>query len=600
MALISLRDATISFGGAPLLDSVSLAVAPGERISLVGRNGAGKSTLLKVMARILPPDSGEVAHGRGTRVALLAQEVPAALGGTCADVVRGALADGAPGRDSRDHLVEAALGRLGLRGGTRCDALSGGQRRRLLLARALVGEPDVLLLDEPTNHLDIDSVVQLEALLLRFAGAIVFVTHDRVLIDRLATRIVDLDRGRILCAPGTYAAYLESKSAALDAEQGQRGRFDKRLAAEEAWLRKGIKARRTRNEGRVRALAAMRDEARRRRERQGTVRMEVAAVGRPAKKIAEAIDVSFGYDPGAAFIRRFSGVVWRGDKVGIIGPNGAGKTTLLKLLLGELSPTAGEIRIGEGLAAAYLDQLRAQLDGAKTVLENLAPDGDTVSVGGRQRHVYSYLEEFLFTAERARTPVSVLSGGERNRLLLAKLFLRPANALVLDEPTNDLDIETLELLESLLVGYEGTVLLVSHDRAFLNNVATSTLVFEGDGRVREYVGGYDDWLRQRPAPDEVGPGKAAPAPRRREKPARPRALTFKERFELEALPAAIDALEVEIAERRATLGDPEFYKREAARAADVAARLAAAEAQLKAAYDRWAELEEIREASARG
>ena len=597
MSLINVRDVTISFGGAPLVGAASFAVEPGERICLVGRNGAGKTTLLKLLDRELAPDTGAVDYGRGVRSARLAQEVPPSLGGTCGDVVRAGMAAGSIAAGEIGHEVDAALSKLGLEAGAPCAALSGGQRRRLLLARALVGAPDVLLLDEPTNHLDIDSVVQMEALLGKFPGAIVFVTHDRVLIDRLATRILDLDRGVVTSWPGSYAAYLENKGAALEAEQAQRDRFDKRLAEEEAWIRRGIKARRTRNEGRVRQLVSMREEARQRRSHQGAVRMDTISAGRPSKKVAEAIDVTFGYEPGAPFIRSFSGVVWRGDKVGIIGPNGAGKTTLLKLLLGELRPTEGEVALGEGLAVAYLDQLRAQLDSAKTVVENLAPDGDAVVVGGKPRHVYSYLEDFLFSSERARTPVWVLSGGERNRLLLAKLFSRPANVLVLDEPTNDLDVETLELLENLLVEYEGTVLLVSHDRAFLNNVATSTFAFEGGGLLAEYVGGYDDWLRQRPAPAVAEAPKPAARPRQREKPARPRALTFKERFELDELPARIDALEAEIAARHATLADSGFYKTAGAEVADVNAKLAAAEAALEVAYDRWAELDEIREAS---
>jgi ATP-binding cassette subfamily F protein uup len=593
MALINLREVSIAFGGAALLERVSLAVEPGERICLLGRNGAGKTTLLKLMGRELTPDAGNVDTERGVRTAMLAQEVPESLEGTCRDVVRGGLV----AAGGSEHEVEAILQRTGLEPQTPCAALSGGQRRRLLLARALVGGPDVLLLDEPTNHLDIDSVLLLEAQLDRFPGAIVFVTHDRVFIDRLATRILDLDRGAVTSWPGGFAAYLEHKSAALEAEQARIQRFDKRLAGEEAWIRKGIKARRTRNEGRVRRLVAMREEARRRRERQGTVRMDAGAAGRPAKKIAEAIDLTFGYAPGAPLIRSFSGVIWRGDKVGIIGPNGAGKTTLLKLLLGELAPTRGEVRLGEGLAVAYLDQLRAQLDVRKTVVENLAPDGDALVVGGRSRHVYSYLEDFLFSSERARTPVWVLSGGERNRLLLAKLFSRPANALVLDEPTNDLDLETLELLEELLVEYEGTVLLVSHDRAFLDNVVTSTLVFEGDGRLADYVGGYGDWVRQRRPPAAIGPVRPPAADRERVKPVKPRTLTFKERFELDELPARIEALEVEIGERHRTLADADFYKQAGSETARVAAALQAAEAALAAAYDRWAELESIRENS---
>jgi len=598
MALVTLRNVTLAFGGPPLFDRVELAIEPKERICLVGRNGVGKSTLLKILARELSPDSGEVEFGRGVRVAMLEQDVPGSLEGTCADVVRVGLAGGSRPPEEREHEVTAILSRLGLDPAFSCASLSGGQRRRLLLARALVGEPDVLLLDEPTNHLDIDSIVLLESLLGRFAGSVVFVTHDRMLTDRLATRIVDLDRGVLASYPGSFRAYGEKKRDALDAEQAQQAKFDKRLAEEEVWLRQGIKARRTRNEGRVRSLLAMRDVARARRSRQGVAKMELDAACRASKKIVEVECASFEYEPGTPVIRDFSGVVWRGDKVGIIGANGAGKTTLLKLLLGSLAPTRGEVRLGENLEVAYLDQLRAQLDPAKSVRENVLASGDKVIVGGRAKHIYSYLEDFLFTSERAKTPVSVLSGGEKNRLLLAKLFTKPANTLVLDEPTNDLDAETLELLEDLLVEYTGTVLLVSHDRAFLNNVVTSTFAFEGDGRIGEYVGGYDEWLAQRPKPVEE-PQKPVKERQEREKPAKQRALTFKEKFELEALPAKIEALEAEVEAFRGKLADPEFYKTAGAETARVTAALETAETALAHAYDRWAELEAIREASGR-
>jgi ABC transport system ATP-binding/permease protein len=600
MALVTLRGVTAAFGGPPVLDGVDLAIEPKERICLVGRNGAGKSTLLRVIAREIAPDSGEIDSGRGVRVAALAQEVPASLEGACADVVRAGLSGGAAPAKEREHEIAAVLTRLGLDGSAPCASLSGGQRRRALLARALVGEPDVLLLDEPTNHLDIDAIVLLETLLLRFPGAVVFVSHDRMLTDRLATRIVDLDRGRLSSWPGSYRTYLEKKRDALEAEQAQRAKLDKRLAEEEAWLRKGIKARRTRNEGRVRALLAMRERVRARRVGQGTAKLELEAGGRSSKKIVEARGVSFAYGAGEKeVVRGFSGVVWRGDKIGIIGANGVGKTTLLGLLLGALAPSSGDVRLGDNLEIAYLDQLRAQLDPERSVRENVVESGDTVVIDGRPRHVYSYLEDFLFSKERARTPVKVLSGGEKNRLLLAKLFTKPANVLVLDEPTNDLDMETLELLEDLLVEYAGTVLLVSHDRAFLNNVATSTFVFGGEGRIDEYVGGYDDWLAQRAPPKEEVAPKAPRARAERERPAKPRSLTFKERFELDALPQAIEALEAEVAAHRATLADPGFYRSAGPRTAQVTAALESAEESLAAAYDRWAELEAIREASAK-
>jgi ATP-binding cassette subfamily F protein uup len=599
MTLIALSDVTVSFGGCALLDAVSLTIEPKERVCLVGLNGVGKSTLLKLIAKEMAPNAGEVVYQRAVRATMLVQEAPILSTGTSSDVVREGFANRDAGDEEKEYLIETVLSRLGLKASSPCASLSGGQRRRLLLARALVSEPDVLLLDEPTNHLDIDSIVWLESFLKRFPGAIVFITHDRMFTDRLATRILDLDRGELTSFQGGYQAYLAKKRDALEAEKTQRDKFDKRLAEEEAWLRKGIKARRTRNEGRANALLKMREEARLRRERQGTAKLQIEAVGRTAKKVIEARNATFGYIPEEPVIRDFSSVVYRGDKVGIIGANGVGKTTLIKLLLGELTPQQGEVRLGEKLEVAYLDQLREQLDYGRSVWENIVETGDSVVVNGQLRHIYTYLEDFLFTPERARSPAEVLSGGERNRLLLAKLFTRPANVLVLDEPTNDLDSETLELLEELLIEYSGTVLLVSHDRTFLNNVVASTLVFGEQGRISEYVGGYDDWLSQRPQPIEEKRHKPAKEKRKREKSAKQRDLTFKERFELDALPSAIEVLEAEQRTHLDTLADPSFYRTSGGQVAAVKSRLEAIEIELASGYDRWAELEAIRELHAK-
>jgi ATP-binding cassette subfamily F protein uup len=588
MALLSLRDIRVAFGGPSLLEGASLQIEPGDRICLLGRNGTGKSTLLKVVNGEIAPDGGEIVRQQGVTVALVPQEIPTGLSGTVHDVVSGGPWMGA----------EKAISRLGLSPGADFGTLSGGMQRRVLIARALARESDILLLDEPTNHLDIDGIAWLETFLLREARTLLFVTHDRMFLRKLATRIVELDRGRLRDWACDYDTYLERREADLSAESAQRARFDKRLAEEETWIRRGVKARGTRNEGRVRALERMREERWARREQVGMVRMEAQRAVPSGRLVVEARGVEAGYGdcPG---IRDFSTTILRGDRVGVIGPNGSGKTTLLRLLLGELSPRIGTVRLGTRLAVAYSDQLREGLDEEKTVAENLGDGSDTVTVNGRSRHVIGYLQDLLFTPDRARSPVRVLSGGERNRLQLAKLFTKPFNLLVLDEPTNDLDIETLDLLEDLLLEYAGTLLLVSHDRAFLNNVVTSTLVIAADGTVLEYVGGYDDWLTQRG--ESVPPGTGtAPSPREKPPPKReaPRKLTFKERRELSELPGrirdaetAIAALEAERDELQLSMAGPAFYRQDGARVAQGRARLEAVQTGIEEAYHRWESLE---------
>ena len=633
MTLLALESVGLSYGLPPLLEGVSFAIEKGERICLIGRNGAGKSTLLRLIAGDVPPDSGAVRAGQGVRIARLAQEIPRHADASVFDLVAEGLGDlgdlvaqyyrlshglGAHagqedlGRLSRvqqaleerggwaiEQRTERVISRLGLDGDARFNALSGGLQRRVLLAQALVGEPDLLLLDEPTNHLDIDSIDWLEGFLQDFPGALLFVTHDRRFLERLATRILELDRGRITDWPGDWQNYLRRREDRRHAEEQANAQLDRKLAEEEVWIRQGIKARRTRNEGRVRALKSLREERRARRTELGTARLRLSESERSGKLVVEAEGVGYGWE-GRQLIRDLDTLILRGDKVGIIGPNGSGKSTLLRLLLGELEPQTGIIRRGTNLQVAYFDQLRAQLDPDKTVQENVAEGSDQVSVDGRSRHVLSYLRDFLFTPERARQPVKALSGGERNRLLLAKLFTRPANLLVLDEPTNDLDAETLELLEELLIQFSGTLLLVSHDRALLDNVVTSTLVFEGDGVVREYVGGYEDWLRQRPPPATASPKTREVAPPPSPKTAevqgkRPSAkLSFKESRELEGLPARIEALEAEQEFLHARLADPALYQGDGGAVAAAKGRLAELESELATAYARWETLEERR------
>jgi ATP-binding cassette subfamily F protein uup len=599
MALISIQDVSYGFGGTPILENVNLQIEKGERLCLLGRNGEGKSTLMRLISGEILPDSGEIVRPKGIRVARLPQEVPREMPGTVHELVSLARGDEALESENRPepYLVNAALSQFQLNPDARCADLSAGQKRQALLARAFACRPDLLLLDEPTNHLDIIAIGKLENELLRSGGTLVLVTHDRVFLQKLATVIVDLDRGRITRWACDYETYLVRKEAVLQAESTQAAQFDKKLSQEEAWIRQGVKARRTRNEGRVRVLEKMREMRKARRERQGNAAMSVQAAERSGKLVIEAHEIGYEYD-GNPIIENFSTTVLRGDRVGIMGPNGAGKTTLLNLLLGRLSPTRGRIRQGTGLEIAYFDQLRAQLDEEKSVRENVGDGKDTVTVNGRQRHIIGYLKDFLFTPDRANSPVRVLSGGERNRLLLAKLFTRPSNVLVLDEPTNDLDAETLELLEDVLLDYPGTVLMVSHDRSFLNNVVTSTLAFEADGRIGEYVGGYDDWLRQRPEPTPQKPKKASRNPAGTGRPASlqpPRKLTFNEERELTALPQRIEALEVEQQTLFSTMAEPDFYRRESADIATLKKRLTEIESALEESFQRWELLEAIRE-----
>ena len=603
MPLLTLDHVNHAFGHLPLLDDVSLQLEPRERVSIIGRNGAGKSTLLQIISGELQPDSGSVWQQPALRVARLVQDVPLTSTQSVSEVVATGLA-GLHGHDADDwrraHKVDLVLSRLDLDGDAKVDTLSGGWRRRVLLARALVAEPDVLLLDEPTNHLDIDAIAWLENFLAEYKGAVVFVTHDRAFLQRLATRIVELDRGRLTSWPGDYATFLQKKEEWLANEAIQQEKFDKRLAQEEAWLRQGIKARRTRDEGRVRALFRMREERAQRRDVQGNVSMRIDKADASGRMVFEAEHVRKAFGERVV-VADFSTRIMRGDRVGLIGPNGAGKTTLLRLLLEQQTPDAGTIRHGSNVQIAYFDQQREQLDPEKTVFETVGDGNDTVTVNGQPRHVHGYLRDFLFGDERARSPVKALSGGERNRLLLARLFTRPANVLVMDEPTNDLDLETLELLEAQLVEWPGTLLLVSHDRVFLDNVVTSTVVFEGEGRVEEYVGGYADWLRQRrqaeraaSAAEAAKKGASSPVVAAPTVPADggpKKKLSYKEQRELEALPQRIEVLESENTELAARIASPEFYKEGAEAIAAAMARVGALEQELLQAYERWDELE---------
>ncbi|WP_182865260.1 ATP-binding cassette domain-containing protein [Rhodopirellula sp. JC639] len=607
--MLTIADVTIGFAGPHLLDGVTAQIEPGQRIGLLGRNGAGKTTLLKLLAGDLQPDHGEIQLGDQTRVARLTQDVPSDLTGTISEIVLAGIP--AETRDDpttqweAEHAVETTLSRMQLDGSLRFEALSSGMKRRVLLAKAIVAQPDILLLDEPTNHLDIESILWLEDFLSRFDKTLVFITHDRSFLQSLATRIWEVDRGRLFDWSCDYQTFLVRKEQALQAEEKQNALFDKRLAEEEAWIRQGIKARRTRNEGRVRALKAMRVERSKRQNRVGNAKLELQDAKRSGVLVAELTDVSFAYGEHA-ILDQFSTELIRGDKVGIIGPNGAGKSTLLKLMLGKLQPDSGSVRLGTNLEVAYFDQLRDTLDPEKTVQENVGDGSEQIKVGGKTKHVLGYLQDYLFTPERARTKVKFLSGGECNRALLAKLMTKPANVLVMDEPTNDLDAETLELLEELLGDFNGTLLLVSHDRTFLNNVVTSTIVFEDD-TVRQYVGGYDDWRaavarREASGTGRRPAGKADATPRKADpvktKPATPvaenakRKLSYKEKRELEALPGKIETLEQQIAALHAAMAEPSYYQSGGDKIAADAAQLAAAEDELAAAYLRWEELEE--------
>ncbi|MBL7016413.1 MAG: ATP-binding cassette domain-containing protein [Kiritimatiellales bacterium] len=585
MALLSLQNLQIAFGGPKLLDGVTLQIEPGERICLIGRNGEGKSTLLKLVDGSLEPDDGTIVRQSGVTVARLQQTVPQDIEGTVSDLV----SKDWNHEHALDHPVEKAISLMNLDPDQPFADLSGGMRRRALLAKALVNEPDVLILDEPTNHLDIDSIQWLEDFLLRWRGTVLFVTHDRVFLQKLATRIVELDRGKLTSWECDYKTYLKRRQALLDAEEGQWAQFDRKLAQEEIWIRKGIKARRTRNEGRVRELEKMRSERSQRRERSGTVKLQLHEAGTTGRKVITAKKISCAYE-GAEIIRQFSTEILRGDRIGIIGPNGCGKSTLLNALLGHLEPVSGEVIHGTRLEIAYFDQHRQKLDESKSVKWNLCGDNEYVQTPSGRQHVMGYLRNFLFSPADADQPVGSLSGGERNRLMLAKLFAQPSNVLVLDEPTNDLDVETLDMLEEMLAEYQGTVLLVSHDRAFLNNVVTSTIVFDG-GSIGEYAGGYDDWVEQRARQRAAAAPAAAQGSGVPEK-ARTRKLSNKEREELKKLPKRIEQLEAELEELNNTLNDPDFYRRDPEEIKKTTERAEAVPHELEAAYDRWAELDE--------
>lgn len=593
MSLLSLNQVSFSWGGPALLDEINLEINAGERIGLLGRNGAGKSTLMKILAGELDPDDGQMKREKDLRVTRLVQEVPSG----CAQRVHDYVAEDAilyyEHEWEAEHAVEQILTRMNLQGDETFDSLSSGMKRRVLLARSIVQSPDILLLDEPTNHLDIPSIRWLEQFLQSYSGTLLFVTHDRMFLQKLANRIVEIDRGNIYDWTCDYDTFLKRKEAFLESEEKQNALFDKKLAEEEVWIRKGIKARRTRNEGRVRALKKMREERSQRRNQVGNVNLQVANADRSGQLVIEAKKVSFSYD-SETVIHEFSTLITRGDKIGIIGRNGAGKTTLLKLLLGELKPDKGTIRLGTNLEILYFDQLREQIDEEKTVVENVGEGQETLEINGKPKHIYGYLQDFLFTPERARRPARYLSGGERNRLLLAKLFKRPTNLMVFDEPTNDLDSETLELLEELISNHPGTLLLVSHDRAFLNNVVTATLVFE-EGQVKEYAGGYDDYLtqaeRNQTIQKDLVVSKAKSEPRS-EKKSKVAKLSFKEEKELNEIPNRIDELEKEQAELHSAMASPEFYKQPTELVTESSTRVESIQRELDLLLTRWEELDE--------
>jgi len=633
MTLLKLTNVSLAYGNNPLLDGVSWQIARGERVCIIGRNGTGKSSMLSLVKGSQLPDDGEIWRAPGLKIGELPQELPLADERTVFDVVAEGLAgvgqlladyhhlsqniQNEADLDKLMHvqqeleakdgwrlqqLVDSTLSRLQLPADKTLAELSGGWRRRVLLAQALVSEPDLLLLDEPTNHLDIGAIAWLEEALTGFNGAVLFITHDRAFLQNLATRILELDRGHMIDWNGDYASFLVHKEQQLAAEETANALFDKKLAQEEVWIRQGIKARRTRNEGRVRALKALRAERSERREHQGKANIQIDAAEKSGKQVIVVEHATFAHPGGEPLIRDFSMVLQRGDRIGLLGANGTGKTTLLKLLLGDLQPSSGKVEAGTRLEVAYFDQLRHQLELEKTVIDNVAEGRDFITIDGQNRHVLSYLGDFLFSPQRARTPVKALSGGERARLLLAKLFSKPANLLVLDEPTNDLDVETLELLEEVLLGFQGTVLMVSHDRAFLDNVVTSTLVFEGNGVVREYVGGYQDWLRQGGSPRLLGvaetkeskteaPASKPAAPVAEAAPAKKK-LSYKVQRELEALPGKIDAVEKNISALQAEIAQPAFYQQTAEHTGETLARLEALQKELDELLERWAELED--------
>ena len=635
MTLVRFDQVCLDFGGQPLLSGADFAIERGERVCLIGRNGAGKSSMLKLITGELQPDDGEVQRSSPVIISQLEQTLPVELDARVKALVTAGVADlkrlrddyesraaAAGGKDLKaletlqhhieahggwhmDQRVDALLTELNLPPDKTLGELSGGWRRRVSLARALVADPDLLLLDEPTNHLDLSTIQWLENRVRAFAGSVLFITHDRALLQRLATRIVEIDRGRLTSWPGDYRTFLEKKEQLLEEESRHNVLFDKKLAREEAWIRQGIKARRTRNEGRVRALEQMRALRGRRLKPQATVRIRVDSAEPSGRKVIEARNISYGYG-GNRLFEGFSTLIMRGDRVGIVGNNGVGKSTLLKLLLGELPPQSGRVKLGTNLKVGYFDQLRTTLNGEKTVAENVGDGRDFVHVGGRDRHIVGYLNGFLFSARRAMTPVKALSGGECNRVILAKLFTQPSNLLVLDEPTNDLDVETLEVLEDRLADYDGTLMVVSHDRTFLDGVVTSIVVFEEGGTLEEYVGGYSDWLRQGKSLAEVdNPYKTRPAAAAKKTnprtPAavRPKKLSYKLMRELESLPGKIDELEQAVARLETRIAGPDFYQQPRDQTRAVLDALAENRAALEQAVERWAELEALRQDSAR-
>jgi len=634
MALIRLQHLELSYGAFPLLDDTELIIERNERICIIGRNGEGKSTLLKVIQGAIKPDSGERTLQGNLVITKLEQDVPKNMTGTVYDVVAMGLAEAGQllqayhalsqqtehtddawlerlqslqhALDNCDgwnlqQRIEQTLSRLLLDADSLFEKLSGGMKRRVLLAKALVQQPDILLLDEPTNHLDINAIIWLEDFLKSYPATLVFITHDRTFLQNVATRIIELDRGKLSSWPGDYQNYLRRKAERLNAEQLHNDRFDKKLAQEEVWIRQGIKARRTRNEGRVRALQTMRNEYKQRRQQQGTIKLQLDSGERSGKRVVEAEHLHYQLDNGRVLVNDLSIILQRGDKIGLIGPNGVGKSTLLKILLGDLQPTRHQkLKLGTNLQVAYFDQLRNQLDDNKSIKDNLDQGSDTFTINGQQKHVISYLQDFLFPPNRINSPVSALSGGEKNRLLLAKLFLKPANILVLDEPTNDLDVETLELLEELLLNYDGTVLLVSHDRSFLDNIVTHCLVFEGNGKISESIGGYSDWFAEKQVLTPQKQNTTSPKKEKKKaaKPANPpsnnqqKKLSYKEQRELDQLPEKLESLEQQIDDLQTVMSQADFYKQSADEISQAQQQLADLESKLEQTYQRWESLEE--------
>jgi ATP-binding cassette subfamily F protein uup len=638
MSIIRFENVSLAYGHRPLLDDVTFAIEEGQKICLLGRNGEGKSSLMSLLMKSSEPDSGLINFQKGLKVGALPQSMPDADERNVFDVVAEGLPEIGQVLSEYHHVINSddsdlqkleklqekieslngwdfdtrissMLKRFGLHETMQMKDLSGGWRRRVMLARALINEPDLLLLDEPTNHLDIETIKWLEARLAEYRGALLFVSHDRAFIKALASNIIELDRGNITAFNGSYSDYLVEKQRLLEEEERQNALFDKRLSEEEVWIRQGIKARRTRNEGRVRALKAMREEHRQRIGQQGKAEIKIAESEKSGKLVAELNDVTHTFDNGRKVIDDFSLSVMRGDRIGLIGANGAGKTTLLRILLGQLEPSEGKVRLGSKLEIAYFDQLRGGLDFSKSVFDNVADGHDYVETDGKSRHVMSYLNDFLFTAERARSPITALSGGETNRLLLARLFAKPANVIVMDEPTNDLDVDTLELLEERLSQFKGTLLITSHDRDFIDQVVTSTLVFEGEGKIGEYVGGYQDWVRQTggilPTENQFVEGKVAKVKTEKEKTpdassvkkketaqVKPKKLSYKLKLELEQLPGKIESMETRIEELQALIVSPDFYQKGHEEVETVTSELATLEDELSIAMERWMELED--------